>query len=151
VKARSFSSLVSIALLAWVAGCGVVSVPGRVVDTGAVQARAAIFDYKGISADGRLVSSYSMFDGYAVRLRAEVSNPGGGALNFKWNAPGSYLELPDGGGLSWFGRTGRHTISCTVSDTSGRVETRQVVIQVWPSPTPAPFPPNPFPPIPPRP
>ncbi len=146
---RSLAPIGSLALLALVAGCGLSPVMSRPsVPVAAVQARATQFDFKGISADGKIVPSYSMFDGGSVRLRAEVSNPSREVLTYRWDATGSYLQLPDGNELSWFGRAGRHSVTCTVRNAAGQTATKQMVINVWAVPTPPPFPPNPFPPVP---
>jgi len=148
VSHRSIARLGGIALLALVAGCGLSPTLGRTPVSGNVQARSTSFEFKGISVDGRIVSSTSMFDGGSVRLKAEVSNPSRGPLTYKWDSTGSYLQLPDGNELSWFGRAGRHTVTCTVRDAAGQSATRQVIITVMAVPTPPPFPPNPFPPVP---
>lgn len=146
---RTIARTGSLALLALVAGCGLSPVVSRTsVPASAVQTRATAFDFKGISVDGKIVTSFSMFDGGAVRLRAEVSNPSREALTYRWDSTGSYLQLPEGNELSWFGRAGRHTVTCTVRNAAGQALTKQMNITVWAVPTPPPFPPNPFPPVP---
>jgi hypothetical protein len=131
------------------AGCGtaISGSAGTNVGTKTVAAKQVKgLTFRGISGDGKIRDHFTIWEHQSIRFKAEVDNPDGGKLTYKWDTDGWFWGKKDQQEANWSGPwDGWYDVSCTVTDATGRSETRRVDVKVWAIPTP---PPVPHPPVP---